>query len=431
MRFKKGRIIFAIFVIIAAILIGLMHTEAANEKTIAFEDENLYIQVKNSLGNKAKSFDNDKKSITVDIGEVTSLRLSGGNIKSIDGLEQFTSLTSLTISNGIATGGGDEDIHTIPTYKLEGLDRLELLNNLNELSLWYCQINNEDLNYIKKLTNLTRLDLSYNEITDVSKIGDLTKITYLNLRGNKIEDINPLNKLINLSWLAIEKNSISDISVVANMKLITDLCFSENNVTDISVLSNLTKLQNLDCQNNNIYDISSLSSLRNLKSVKLSGNHISDFLPLMELPNLVLNDTYLTTIGKQNIDINIKDGDIVKLPPMVKQSFELFDVAEALDCINCSVSEDYATCEVEPGVEAARIRISKGSMRDSIITLRPGDETEPEYKLSETEKKQIKDGKVSEKAIISMPKSAAIVLAVLIFATWIGAIVFVCKKKKK
>ena len=64
MRLKKGRIIFAIVVIITAIMIGLMHADAANEKTIAFEDENLYIQVKDSLGDKVRSFDNEKKTIT-------------------------------------------------------------------------------------------------------------------------------------------------------------------------------------------------------------------------------------------------------------------------------------------------------------------------------------------------------------------------------
>ena len=75
MRLKKGRIIFAIVVIITAIMIGLMHADAANEKTIAFEDENLYIQVKDSLGDKVRSFDNEKKTITVNVDEVTSLSI--------------------------------------------------------------------------------------------------------------------------------------------------------------------------------------------------------------------------------------------------------------------------------------------------------------------------------------------------------------------
>lgn len=430
MRFKKGRIIFAILIIIIAVLIGLMHADAANEKTIAFEDENLYIQVKDSLGDKVKSFDNNKKTITVDIDEVTSLSIFRNGVKSLNGIEQFPNLTYLSINNGDASGDTtEENLKIESTCKLEGLDKLAELPKLTELSLWYCQINDNDMQYIEKLTNLTKLDLSYNEISDVSKITNLTKLSSLILTGNKIVDINPLNKLDKISYLSINENNISDISVVAGMKEINIFLCAKNQISDISSVANLTKLTTLDCTGNRISDISSLKSLRYLKDVSLSENAIVDFSPLMALPNLDMNDTYVTKIGKQNIEINIKDGDIIKLPPIVKQAFQLFEPAEGVDCINCKVSDDYESCQVDSGVDGARIRISKGSMKDTIITLKPGKETESTYKLSENEKQQIREGKEAEKAIISLPKALVIFLAILIIALWIGSIVYVCKRK--
>lgn len=430
MRFKKGRIIFAILIIIIAVLIGLMHADAANEKTIAFEDENLYIQVKDSLGDKVKSFDNNKKTITVDIDEVTSLSIFRNGVKSLNGIEQFPNLTYLSINNGDASGDTtEENLKIESTCKLEGLDKLAELPKLTELSLWYCQINDNDMQYIEKLTNLTKLDLSYNEISDVSKITNLTKLSSLILTGNKIVDINPLNKLDKISYLSINENNISDISVVAGMKEINIFLCAKNQISDISSVANLTKLTTLDCTGNRISDISSLKSLRYLKDVSLSENAIVDFSPLMALPNLDMNDTYVTKIGKQNIEIDIKDGDIIKLPPIVKQAFQLFEPAEGVDCINCKVSDDYESCQVDSGVDGARIRISKGSMKDTIITLKPGKETESTYKLSENEKQQIREGKEAEKAIISLPKALVIFLAILIIALWIGSIVYVCKRK--
>ena len=430
MRFKKGRIIFAILIIIIAVLIGLMHADAANEKTIAFEDENLYIQVKDSLGDKVKSFDNNKKTITVDIDEVTSLSIFRNGVKSLNGIEQFPNLTYLSINNGDASGDTtEENLKIESTCKLEGLDKLAELPKLTELSLWYCQINDNDMQYIEKLTNLTKLDLSYNEISDVSKITNLTKLSSLILTGNKIVDINPLNKLDKISYLSINENNISDISVVAGMKEINIFLCAKNQISDISSVTNLTKLTTLDCTGNRISDISSLKSLRYLKDVSLSENAIVDFSPLMALPNLDMNDTYVTKIGKQNIEIDIKDGDIIKLPPIVKQAFQLFEPAEGVDCINCKVSDDYESCQVDSGVDGARIRISKGSMKDTIITLKPGKETESTYKLSENEKQQIREGKEAEKAIISLPKALVIFLAVLIIALWIGSIAYVCKRK--
>ena len=428
MRFKKGRIIFAIFIIIVAILIGLMHADAANEKTIAFEDENLYIQVKDSLGDKVKSFDNDKKTITVDVDEVTSLYIFKNEIKSLDGIEQFPNLTSLSISNGEAIGGDGEDVHTESKCKLEGLDKLSQLTKLTDLSLLYCQINDVDMQYFENLTNLKKLNLSYNEISDVNKLTNLTKLDSLTLTGNKIVDINPLNKLEKVTSLDISKNNICDVSVLASMRNITSLKCSSNQISDISVISNLTKLKSFSCNNNDVSDISSLSDLRCLEEVYLTGNKIIDFSPLIELPLLDIDDTYITMIGKQNIQINVKDGDVVKLPPVVKQAFELFEPAEGIDCINCKVTPDYEYCEIDPGVEGARMRISKGSMKDTIIILKPGEETESNYKLSETEKKQIKEGKENEKAIISLPKALVITLAILIIGLWVGSIVFICKK---
>lgn len=430
MRLKKGRIIFAILIIIIAVLIGLMHVDAANEKTIAFEDENLYIQVKDSLGDKVKSFDNNKKTITVDIDEVTSLSIFRNGVKSLNGIEQFPNLTYLSINNGDASGDTtEENLKIESTCKLEGLDKLAELPKLTELSLWYCQINDNDMQYIEKLTNLTKLDLSYNEISDVSKITNLTKLSSLILTGNKIVDINPLNKLDKISYLSINENNISDISVVAGMKEINIFLCAKNQISDISSVANLTKLTTLDCTGNRISDISSLKSLRYLKDVSLSENAIVDFSPLMALPNLDMNDTYVTKIGKQNIEIDIKDGDIIKLPPIVKQAFQLFEPAEGVDCINCKVSDDYESCQVDSGVDGARIRISKGSMKDTIITLKPGKETESTYKLSENEKQQIREGKEAEKAIIALPKALVIFLAVLIIALWIASIAYVCKRK--
>lgn len=52
-----------------------------------------------------------------------------------------------------------------------------------------------DLSPISTLTNLTRLDLSYNNIRDISFLLPLSKLIYLNLKGNKIRDMSPISVL--------------------------------------------------------------------------------------------------------------------------------------------------------------------------------------------------------------------------------------------
>lgn len=431
MKFKKGRAIVALIIIITAVSIGLINAKAVNEKTITFEDENLYIQVRDFLGSKVKRYDNDKKSLVVNVEEVTNIHIYKGAIKSIAGIEQFQYLTSLDINNSQATGDNFESngIEVKSACKLENLDRLNQLMNLKELSLSYCQINNNDIGLIAELKGLEKLQLSNNEISDVSKIAELGNLQHLVIDGNNIEDINSFNKLDKITYLNIENNNISDLSALAGMKNLTYLYFSYNKVNDISVLSNFTKLSSLKFQQNQVYDISVLSNLRYLKEVQMSENHIGDFTPLLELPELKINDTYVPVIGKQTIDINVKNGDVISLPKLVKQAFELFDVAEAIDCINCRASDDYKSCIIDDGVEAARIRVSKGSMRDSIITLKVGNDTDSQYKLSETQKIQVREGKKNEQAIIAVPKAVFIVITILAVSIWIVSIVIVCKKK--
>ncbi|MGE5655299.1 MAG: leucine-rich repeat domain-containing protein [Actinomycetota bacterium] len=63
-------------------------------------------------------------------------------------------------------------------------------NNLVKLGVPAC-----GLSPISDLTNLTRLDLSYNSIRDISFLLPLSKLTYLNLKGNKIQDLSPIDAL--------------------------------------------------------------------------------------------------------------------------------------------------------------------------------------------------------------------------------------------
>ncbi len=430
MKAKRWKVVLLLISIFVAMLWRGLFAHAANEKTVFFEDENLYIQVKDSLGDKVKSFNNEEKSITVDIAEVKSINIFKNGIKNLNGLEQFENLSSLSINNGEAVSENGEDVHTVSSGKLEGLDKLKEMKMLNSLSLRYCQITNEDLKFIDGIANLKALDLSSNEITDISSMNNLTNIESLRLDNNQIEDVSCLSGCREMKNLYLNENKISDISFIAGLSNITNLGLSNNNIEDISSIAYLKNLYFFEISNNNVTNLDSIRNLRNIKNVNFSGNHITDFTPVLELVNLDLGDRYITKLGEQKIDINIKDGDIVKLPPIIKQSFKIFNVAESLDCINCTVSDDYEFCTVKPGVQAARIRICKGSLANSIITLKPADSTDDEYKLSEKEKNNVSKGVPVEKAIVSLPKNVVIILTLVIVVILFSLTVFVIVRKK-
>lgn len=133
-------------------------------------------------------------------------------------------------------------------------------------------------------TNLEYLDLSENEITDISPIKNLKKLEMLEIDRNIIEDISPLKDLTNLKHLNLYSNYIKDISPLKNLVNLEFLDLHYNldddringGVVDISPLKNMNKLYKLDLSDNNVEDISSLPSLENMKQLMINGNHVKD-----------------------------------------------------------------------------------------------------------------------------------------------------------
>ncbi len=164
-------------------------------------------------------------------------------------------------------------------------------------------VTDEDIKPLSKMINLTGLDLGYNNnISDISTLRGLTNLTSLNLEYNDISDISPLSELTNLNALTLEHNNISDISPLIGLTDLTYLNLRENDISDIGVLNKLTNLTDLDLQNNNISDISVLSELTNLTELDLESNNISDISALKGLTNLTSLDLRNNNISKSDIE---------------------------------------------------------------------------------------------------------------------------------
>ena len=118
--------------------------------------------------------------------------------------------------------------------------QLKIFTEQNVLD--YCQINNINLD------DITELDLSFNQLTDISGIRLFKNIKKLHLWNNRFfKDISKLKDLKNLKFLDISSNQITDISVLKNLnKLevldINNLELESNQIKHIKSLNNLEKL---------------------------------------------------------------------------------------------------------------------------------------------------------------------------------------------
>jgi internalin A len=148
--------------------------------------------------------------------------------------------------------------------------------------------------FLEKLTNLTSLNLSFNQISDGSFLEKLTNLTALYLGWNQIRDGSFLDKLTKIKKLGLSNNQITDVRFLARMTKLIYLDLSNNQITDVRFLARMTKLIYLDLSNNQIRNSVILKKLANLTFLDLSGNKISriffpDRLPALAFLNLKNN----------------------------------------------------------------------------------------------------------------------------------------------
>lgn len=189
------------------------------------------------------------------------------------------------------------DVLAITKLDMEG----EVIDNL------------EGLQYLKNLEVLIAGAYSrgsYSSINDLTPLSGLTKLYHLDLSGNNITDISALASLTNMQELSLYNNfNLTNIESVSNMKKLTYLNLCSVDVKDLSPIRNLTKMRSLhliNIQVNNLDDLVNMNSLQDLmvfempltdmsgiegkqflRSINMAGTNMTDYSVLKTLPALV------------------------------------------------------------------------------------------------------------------------------------------------
>ncbi len=205
----------------------------------------------------------------VEMASLESLEAVGSGIRNLIGLEFATNLTKLHLG----------------LNEISDLVSLKGLTNLIELDL-HRNKKISDISPLKNLTSLRHLSLRGNTISDMSPLKDLATLTFLHIGYNNISDLSPLKDLTTLTFLNLDDNRISDLSPLKDLPNLTELHLDDNNISDMTPLKDLTTLTFLNINDNRISDLSPLTNLTNLTSINLHGNGIADISLLKDLINL-------------------------------------------------------------------------------------------------------------------------------------------------
>jgi hypothetical protein len=181
--------------------------------------------------------------------------------------------------------------------KLLKKKNIELMKNKNKNERTIELIKGDGSKIKKKYDkNITKLNLSYNNISGIKGLDRFLNLKELWLYDNSIEDIKSienLDKLINLEKLCLSSNGIKNIEGVDKLINLTYLGLSCNKLINVDCINNLVKLKSLDLINNKINSMPNINRLIDLEWLGLINNPINI--------NLWANIVYY---GNSHLEIN-------------------------------------------------------------------------------------------------------------------------------
>ncbi|XP_073437082.1 leucine-rich repeat and guanylate kinase domain-containing protein [Dendrobates tinctorius] len=144
--------------------------------------------------------------------------------------------------------------------------------------------------------NLRVVDLSFNDITSMKDLSAHSALTTLILNNNHIQEIIGLEKCTSLKHVNLAHNNINTISGFGSLP-IRMLNLASNQIKNITGLENLKSLQTLDLSSNQITSLEGLEGLKFLQTLNIQDNEICQIseiafieeLPMLHILNLIKN----------------------------------------------------------------------------------------------------------------------------------------------
>jgi Leucine-rich repeat (LRR) protein len=213
---------------------------------------------------------------------LTHLEISHTQVVDLSPLVGLTQLTSLKLN-----GSPDlPDLFPPVSFSLSLASTLGELKGLTQLMIKDISLVN--IPNLTALENLTELEITGTQVTDLSPLANLISLKSLVLGRSlrpKITDLSPLAGLKNLNSLSIIWTR-ADIAPLVDLPSLKHLELISAFKDDIDSLPKFTQLTFLSLLNSHINDISNLDKLTNLTSLNISNTQVTDISPLYRLKNL-------------------------------------------------------------------------------------------------------------------------------------------------
>ena len=245
---------------------------------------------------------------------ITDCRIDDSEL--LSNIALLPNLTGLTLSNcglsTVANLAGAQKLEYIDLSSNGGLRDLSVLSDMLTLKEIYVQHNAViSVEKLTTLTNLEKLDVSYNSITSLSHIANCLKLTWLNADGNQITDTIGISSLALIENLSLNYNKLTDVSSLANCKNLKELSINNNEIRSINALGSLVALEILDFSYNKVELLPTWETGSKLRNINGSYNMLQSIDPLAKVENICY--VYMDYNKLQTVDALANCYNLVQL----------------------------------------------------------------------------------------------------------------------
>lgn len=238
------------------------------------------------------------------------------NTEMLSVIVSLPNLTSLTLSDcGLSTVAdlaGMQKLQYLDLSSNGGLRDLSVLSDMVTLKELYLQHNAViSVEQLSTLTNLEKLDISYNAINTLYKLNNCAKLRTLNADGNQLIDADGIKNLGVLESISLNYNRITNVVALGSCPELKEISINNNEIKDLSPLERLLKLEVLDFSYNSVSEIPYMQEGCALRTVNGSYNMIQSIDALARAKNICY--VYMDYNNLRNVDALADCYNLVQL----------------------------------------------------------------------------------------------------------------------
>lgn len=285
---------------------------------VQLEDANLIAKLKSSYPQVMVGNDLDVAKAATLTG---SLDLRNANISNASGIEYFTTITTLdltdnalTILPDISAITGLKNIY-LTKNKLTSLPDFSSLTEIIDF-----QAMNNELSQFPDLsgsTNLLSLYLSNNQIKQFPDFSIFQQLHTLVIGNNPLEKEIDFLKNTNLLRLHVHKMNLTSIKGLEKLNNLLELYAWGNQISDFSGLDSNQVLQRFIVYENPIVDLPFIKNKANLNNIDIHGGKLTfeDIIPLLKTkPSATIKYAPQSEISIANVSVRLGEDLILNYP---------------------------------------------------------------------------------------------------------------------